>query len=70
MTYLDKYPNCNGCPVEKYCGTAVACTKLCHSYNDATMSNEKSHALTLPKSVDMTDEQIEERVTMWDNIKD
>lgn len=71
MSYLDKYPNCNGCPVEEYCGTVVACTKLCHSYNDATMANEKSHALTLSKpSSDMTDEQIEERITMWDNIRD
>lgn len=50
MTYLDKYPNCNGCPVEKYCGTAVSCIKLCHSYNDSTMEND-IHALTLSRAV-------------------
>lgn len=71
MTYLDKYPNCNGCSVEKYCGTAVSSIKLCHSYNDAVMGSEKSHALTLAKSaLDMTEEQIEEKITMWDNISD
>ena len=34
MTYLDKYPNCIGCPVSKYCGTAVASTKCCRSYQE------------------------------------
>lgn len=38
MTYLDKYPNCNGCPVEKYCGTAVSCVKLCQSLSDSMES--------------------------------
>ena len=23
MRYLDKYPNCIGCPVKKFCGTMV-----------------------------------------------
>ena len=32
MSYLDVYPNCIGCPVEKYCGTAIAATRLCNSY--------------------------------------
>ena len=31
MSYLDKYPNCNGCPVYKYCGTMAQSTKLCNS---------------------------------------
>ena len=70
MTYLDKYPNCNGCPVEKYCGTMVSSIRLCHSYNDAALENEKSHALTLSNAVPMTEEQIEEHLTMWDNITD
>lgn len=33
MRYIDKYPNCNGCPVIKYCGTMVSCTRLCNSYD-------------------------------------
>ena len=41
MTYLDKYPGCNGCPVEEYCGTAVSCIKLCHSINDSAIHNLK-----------------------------
>ena len=36
MTYLDKYPSCIGCPVYKYCGTAVSSVKLCHSYKEDT----------------------------------
>ena len=32
MSYRDVYPNCIGCPVEKYCGTAIASTRLCNSY--------------------------------------
>lgn len=34
MTFLDKYPKCIGCPVSKWCGTAVSSIKLCHSYKD------------------------------------
>ena len=30
---LDKYPNCIGCPVFKYCGTIVASTTLCNTDN-------------------------------------
>lgn len=33
MRYIDVYPNCLGCPVEKYCGTAIASTRLCNSYD-------------------------------------
>lgn len=32
MRYIDKYPKCVGCPVEKYCGTAVSSIRLCNSY--------------------------------------
>ena len=70
MTYLDKYPNCNGCPVEKYCGTMVSSVRLCHSYDDSMAEKEKSHALILSKAAPMTEEQIEERLEMWDNITD
>ena len=69
MTYLDKYPNCNGCPVIKYCGTAVSCIKLCQSYNDCTMENS-IHALTLSKAPPDESEYIDEKLTMWDNITD
>lgn len=34
MKYLDKYPNCYRCPVEKYCGTVVSSIKLCNSYEE------------------------------------
>ena len=40
MTYLDKYPNCIGCPVYQYCGTAVSSTKLCHSYKEEESKEE------------------------------
>ena len=32
MRYIDKYPNCEGCPVYKYCGTMVGSIRLCNSY--------------------------------------
>lgn len=72
MTYLDKYPNCNGCPVARYCGTAVGSIKLCHSYNDSVAEKEKSHILTLSKAVAMEgdEEYIRERFEMWDNVTD
>lgn len=38
MRYLDKYPNCVGCPVEKYCGTMISSIKLCNSYEEDTVS--------------------------------
>jgi hypothetical protein len=50
MTYLDKYPNCIGCPVSKWCGTAVSTTKLCHSLNDDIACKESAHILTLSKA--------------------
>ena len=34
MRYIDKYPNCIGCPVIKYCGTAVSSIRLCNSYKE------------------------------------
>lgn len=34
MKYLDKYPECVGCPVEKYCGTVVGSITLCNSYGE------------------------------------
>jgi hypothetical protein len=71
MTYLDKYPNCNGCPVIKYCGTAVSCIKLCHSLDDSMSQKETTHVLTLSKAAPAdASEYIEEKLTMWDNITD
>lgn len=72
MTYLDKYPNCNGCPVEKYCGTAVGSVRLCHSYNEDMAEKESAHVLTLSKAASKVSEEdyIEGKVTMWDNITD
>ena len=34
MKYLDKYPECSGCPVVNYCGTMISSSRLCNSYND------------------------------------
>lgn len=39
MRYLDKYKDCIGCPVSKWCGTAVSSTSLCNSY-DITYKEE------------------------------
>lgn len=50
MSYLDKYPNCVGCPVDEYCGTAISSTRLCHSYNDSVAAKENLHVLTLSKA--------------------
>lgn len=30
--FLDKYPDCVGCPVSKYCGTCVSSVELCYSF--------------------------------------
>jgi hypothetical protein len=49
MSYLDKYPDCLGCPVTKYCGTVVGSIKLCNSYNDS-MQQESAHSLLLSKA--------------------
>ncbi len=72
MTYLEKYPNCIGCPVEKYCGTVVSSIRLCHSYNDDVAEKESSHVLTLSKATLNSSEEdsINEKITMWDNITD
>ena len=72
MTYLDKYPNCMGCPVSKWCGTAVGSIRLCHSYNEDIAAKEPSHVLTLSKAAsdDPEEEYIEQMITMWDNITD
>ena len=41
MKFLDKYPECRGCPVTKYCGKMVSSRRLCNSYNDNVDLNEK-----------------------------
>ena len=72
MTYLDKYPNCINCPVEKYCGTVVGSIRLCHSYNEEIAEKESSHVLTLSKAASSVTEEdyIEDQITMWDSITD
>ena len=70
MTYLEKYPNCMGCPVEKYCGTAVSSIRLCHSYDDSMAEKEKNHVLTLSKAASAEEGYIESKLEMWDNITD
>lgn len=34
MTYLDKYPECVGCPVGRYCGTMIGNIRLYNSYQE------------------------------------
>lgn len=36
MRYLDKYKNCEKCPVHQYCGTMISSTRLCNSYKENT----------------------------------
>ena len=57
MSYLDHYPNCLGCPVSKYCGTAVSSIRLCHSYDDGVAQKESCHLLTLSKAAQAEDNQ-------------
>ena len=40
---LDKYPNCAGCPVIKYCGTMVASTLLCATDNIGVVTAKSVH---------------------------
>lgn len=57
MTYLDKYPNCIGCPVSKYCGTAVSSIRLCHSYKEPTSS---ASFMAVSSEMSMTKEELDE----------
>lgn len=41
MKYIDKYPHCINCPVDKYCGTVVASTKLCNSLESNVDTNNE-----------------------------
>ena len=34
MKYIDKYPNCKGCPVYEFCGTMISSIRLCNSYEN------------------------------------
>ena len=43
MRYLDKYPDCIGCPVEKYCGTMVSSIRLCNSYKINNNENNNKY---------------------------
>ena len=44
MRYIDVYPGCERCPVEKYCGTMIGSIRLCNSYNK---ENERRNRLAL-----------------------
>jgi len=68
MTYYDVY-HCINCPVEKYCGTMVSSTRLCHSYKEP--DNEVKSVLTLSKATPKLEEEYaEEKLGMWDNVTD
>ena len=40
MKYIDKYKNCEGCPVYEFCGTMVSSIRLCNSYEDKEEQKE------------------------------
>lgn len=42
MRFIDKYPDCVGCPVIKYCGTMVGSIRLCNSYDLNNTSNDSN----------------------------
>ena len=44
MAYLDKYPNCSGCPVSEYCGTAVSSIRLCNSYEENESKKQSNNS--------------------------
>ena len=43
MRYLDKYPDCVGCPVNKFCGTMVSSRRLCNSYDLNNKTDKKDN---------------------------
>ena len=45
MKYIDKYPNCVGCPIMKYCGTMVSTAKACNSYGNVSTEEIKPTVL-------------------------
>lgn len=62
MRYIDKYPSCIGCPVAKYCGTAISSIRLCNSYNNSQDSKSfmavSSKEMTAKELDDYAEEQI------------
>lgn len=42
MKYLDKYPDCIGCPVSKYCGTVVSSIRICNNYTEEEANSLES----------------------------
>ena len=47
MRYLDHYPNCIGCPVSKWCGTAISSIRICNSYEDNTQNQDNYETRTI-----------------------
>lgn len=56
MKFLDKYPNCIGCPVSKYCGTMVGSIMLCNSYE----LNEEAKKENIPEEEVIKEVQLHE----------
>lgn len=40
MRYIDKYKECVGCPVQKYCGTQCMSIRLCNSYKEVNQNED------------------------------
>ena len=67
MRYIDVYPGCNGCPVEKYCGTMVGSIKLCNSYKEP--SSTSMLAISSKKEEPTPDEIAEYYLDLQANYK-
>lgn len=62
--YLDHYPCCIGCPVEKYCGTMVDSIRLCNSYNDSCTDSVGSN----PEDSELSAEEYMDYNDCWDAV--
>ena len=70
MTFLDKYPSCIGCPVSKWCGTAVSSIRLCNSLEDSIKETEEDvvleECIKEHQEQDYLNEQLD--YTLWEKI--
>ena len=57
MRYIDKYPNCIGCPVKKYCGTMVGSIRLCNSFEE---SKKAKSFMAVTAIKEMTPEEMDD----------
>ena len=56
MRYLDKYPNCIGCPVKKWCGTMISCIRLCKNYRENKEETKMNYEERYKKALKVIEE--------------